>query len=158
LLKEFKNYIYSNYRISDEGLIVDIDIIHKEIDLVQACICRMSKNSFLIKGWSITITGILLTIAQATSRSSLLVLTILLPLLCFWYLDAYFLRLERMYRKLYEWILVARQNGDKSFLYDLNPHRFSSEVESISKTMLSCSIRYYYCVPIVLTIFIIITI
>jgi hypothetical protein len=136
---------------------MDLAVIHKEIDLIQACISRIAKNSFLIKGWSITITGILLTVAQTTSRSPPLVLTILLPLISFWYLDAYFLRLERIYRKLYEWVLNTRPNGDSSYLYDLNPHRFSNDVESIYKTMLSCSLMYYY-LPIVLIIFIIIKI
>lgn len=134
---------------------MDTTIIHKEIDLIQACIARMAKNSFLLKGWAITITGILLAIAQTTSRSSLLALTIFLPLICFWYLDAYFLRLERMYRKLYEWVLIARKNNDDSFLYDLNPYRFEENVNSILETMFSCSLKYYYGTPIILIIFII---
>ncbi len=60
-----------------------------------------------------------------------------------------------MYRKLYEWVLIARKNNDDSFLYDLNPYRFEENVNSILETMFSCSLKYYYGTPIILIIFII---
>ena len=33
--------------------------IHKEIDLIQACITRMASNSFMIKGWAYGIIAVL---------------------------------------------------------------------------------------------------
>lgn len=29
--------------------------IHKELDLIQGCISRMGHNSFLVKGWALTL-------------------------------------------------------------------------------------------------------
>lgn len=31
------------------------EILHKEIDLIQSCIERMSRNSFSCKGWNLTL-------------------------------------------------------------------------------------------------------
>lgn len=36
--------------------------LHKEIDLIQECIKRMASNSFMLKGWTITIFAIVLAI------------------------------------------------------------------------------------------------
>ena len=38
-----------------EDNIIKIEEIHKEIDLIQACITRMAQNSFKIKGWFVSI-------------------------------------------------------------------------------------------------------
>ena len=40
------------------------DIMFKEVDLIQGVINRMASNSFMIKGWSLTVAGIALTGAQ----------------------------------------------------------------------------------------------
>ena len=37
---------------------LSIEEIHKEIDLIQSCISKMANNSFLIKGWLITLISI----------------------------------------------------------------------------------------------------
>ena len=34
---------------------ISIEEIHKEIDLIQSCITRMAQNSFMIKGWFVSI-------------------------------------------------------------------------------------------------------
>ena len=35
-------------------------IMDKEIDLIQGCISRMAQNSFIIKGWAITLVAVAL--------------------------------------------------------------------------------------------------
>lgn len=39
-----------------------IEEIHKEIDLIQACISRMAQNSFMIKGWFVSIYAVVLAL------------------------------------------------------------------------------------------------
>ena len=34
--------------------------LHKEIDLIQECIKRMANNSFLLKGWTISLVAVVL--------------------------------------------------------------------------------------------------
>jgi len=135
---------------------MDKDILHKEIDLIQACITRMAHNSFLLKGWAISIIAVILALADKTNNPIIISSILLIPLLCFWYLDSFFLRTEKLYRKMYEWVIEKRKLKDISFLYDLNPHRFDNEVESIRKVMWSITLRYFYGIPVLITTSIII--
>jgi len=104
----------------------------KEIDIIQEIIKRMAYNSFLIKGWTVTlIIGILLLKGPEKYQ----VFLALIPLIAFWYLDAYFLRQERLFRKLYEWVISHRLNTDE-YLFDMRAEeRFGKEVDSIWRTM-----------------------
>lgn len=135
---------------------MDRDVLHKEIDLIQGCITRMASNSFLLKGWAVSIIAVILALADKALEPALLSAVVLIPLFSFWYLDAFFLRTERMYRKLYEWVIEKRCAGDCGHLYDLNPHRFSTAVDSMSATMWSTTLRWFYGVPTLITLVVII--
>jgi hypothetical protein len=63
--------------------------------------------------------------------------------IAFWVLDAYYLRQERMYRKLYTWVITNRLNTSE-YIYDLNARRFESDVDSIPATMKSITLFYFY--------------
>ena len=41
---------------------ITVDEMHKEIDLLQSCIYRMAKNSFMIKGWFVSIYAVILAL------------------------------------------------------------------------------------------------
>ena len=51
---------------------------------------------------------------------------------------------EKLYRKIYEWVLEKRREGNTEFQYDLNPHRFNGQVEGIVKVMFSKTLRWLY--------------
>ena len=95
-------------------------VMEKEIDLIEACISRMARNSFLIKGWMISLVTVVLGIAPQSEDMRVRCVLLLLATACFWYLDAFYLRLERLYRLKYEWVIQHREStlADK---YDLNP-------------------------------------
>lgn len=135
---------------------IDTEVLHKEIDLIQACITRMAQNSFLIKGWAISIVAVVLALADKAINASLLSVILLIPLISFWYLDAFFLRTERMYRQMYAWVLEKRKNGEDDLLYDLNPSRFKDKVDSRLNIMWSETLRCFYGVPALIVIGIII--
>ncbi|MDV0443358.1 hypothetical protein [Methanorbis rubei] len=131
----------------------DTTSLHKEIDLIQNCISRMAQNSFLIKGWSITLIVITWAILGKESGSCLSLLLLIIPILAFWGLDGYFLRLERMYRKMYEWLLKARIE-EKNFTkpYDLNPSRFQTDVASWLRVVFSRTLLSFYLTLVVIVI------
>lgn len=135
---------------------MDNEILHKEIDLIQSCITRMANNSFLLKGWAVSIVAVILALADKALDPILLSAVVLIPLISFWYLDAFFLRIEKMYRKMYEWVIAKRISDDASFLYDLNPHRFSAEVPSTRKTMWTITLRWFYGIPTLITVSVIV--
>ena len=120
----------------------DITSLHKELDLIQDCISRMAKNSFMLKGWAVTVVVITWAIIGAQNSTSLALLLLLVPTFMFWGLDAFFLLTEKRYRKLYTWVLSERlEKKSSAYLYDLNPLRFKDEAGSgwnffLSKTLL----------------------
>ena len=73
----------------------------KHLELIQQIITRMAGNSFLLKGWSVTLLSALLAIA-AGNEIYQIVIVAFLPCLMFWFLDGYFLRQERLYRRLWD--------------------------------------------------------
>lgn len=127
------------------------DVLHKEIDLIQACITRMANNSFLLKGWTISIIAVVLALADKAVKPELLSSILFIPLFSFWYLDAFFLRTEKRYRKMYEWVLKMRCANDTTYLYDLNPHRFNAEVDSTWGVMWTITLRCFYGIPALIT-------
>ncbi len=112
----------------------------KEIEIIQNTITRMASNSFLIKGWALTvITGIILF----ELKTSHYYYVAIIPLVFFWYLDAYFLRTERLYRKLYEWVIQNRFKTDDYFL-DMDSNRFYKNVPSTIRTMFDHYLLTFY--------------
>lgn len=119
------------------------EILHKEIDLIQGCINRMANNSFLLKGWIISLVAIVLAIKKE-EIGFLHQGFIFIPIVAFWYLDAYFLRLERLYRKLYGWTIENRVMNNSENLYNLDYRRFSTECDCIIFVMFSRTLLFFY--------------
>jgi hypothetical protein len=125
---------------------MDKEVLHKEIDLIQGVITRMANNSFLLKGWLISLVAVILALSKDTIVATDLTyfnFTICLPVIVFWYLDAFFLHKERCYRKLYEWVIENRKNTD-DYLYSLNYSRFEKQVDSIWLIMFSKTLLPFY--------------
>ena len=152
----------------------DKENLHKEIDLIQECIKRMASNSFLLKGWTISLVAVVLALSEKNVSPYFLGLVILVPLMSFWYLDAFFLYTEKLYRKMYEWVIAERPKSNNNKMYDLNPHRFKNELkvrrwnkcnqkmedtdknESVWSVMWSITLRCFYFIPLVLVILILV--
>ena len=78
------------------------------LDMIQAIINRLANNSFLLKGWSITI--ITAFLAFLSDRGSVAYVSIaFFPALTFWILDGYFLHQERLFRKLYDKVRTIKE-------------------------------------------------
>lgn len=130
------------------------EILHKEIDLIQNIINRMANNSFLLKGWLITL--IVAVLASTTEKIitddiSYFGLILILPLVVFWYLDAFFLHKEKCYRELYNWIIENREKSDKK-LYSLNYEDYEDKVKSVICIMFSPTLRAFYGITFLLLV------
>lgn len=91
----------------------------KHMDFIQAVISRMSTDSFLVKGWSLTIASAIDSFAA--TRSSWQVAAVgLLPALVFWGLDAYYLWHERLFRKLF---VEAAAGRVTTYCMDVEPYK-----------------------------------
>lgn len=122
------------------------------LEFIQGVINRLSSNTFLFKGWSITIISAIFTAMIATSNNDLLWL-ILGIVLMFWAIDAYYLMLERSYRKLYK--RVAETSSEK-INYEMNVDqfiKFSAWFEAFRRPVL----LLFYGVVLIVVIWIIIS-
>ena len=130
--------------------------LFKEIDLIQSCIERMARNSFMIKGWALTIlAGFVAFLNDSVLTSPWLVICgIIIPYLGFWYIDAYFLHTEKCYRKLYNWTIANRKIGNREYQYCLDPSRFKEECDSIFKVFFSTTLSVFFGMPILVMIII----
>jgi hypothetical protein len=117
------------------------EFLFKEVELTQDIINRMGSNSFLIKGFAITIVAASLLFSEVSYYH----FVALLPWLMFWYLDTYFLRLEKLYRKLYDWLIANRLKSEE-FLLDMNSKNLEKRFgkESFSSVMFSKTLLAFY--------------
>jgi len=119
------------------------EFLFKEVEITQDIINRMGTNSFLIKGWSITLVVATLLLGGTSCYNYLA----LLPWLMFWCLDAYFLRLEKLYRKLYGWLIKNRATNQEHLLEMDKTNletRFGKEIPCMSQVMFSLTLLVFY--------------
>lgn len=67
---------------------IQMEEIHKEIDLIQSCITRMAQNSFMVKGWFVSLYAVVLALLPEKINLFLLCTVLIMVNLMFWYLDA----------------------------------------------------------------------
>lgn len=88
----------------------------KHLEFIQNLITRMNSNSFLIKGWTITLVSALFALAaKDVNVNYVLVSYIAIPV--FWVLDGFYISQERQYRELYKEV-AAKSESDINFSMD----------------------------------------
>lgn len=73
----------------------------KHLEFIQDTIKRMAGNSFLLRGWSITLVIGIFTLASRTYTAVYFWIA-LFTTIVFWALDSYYLHQERRFRCLYD--------------------------------------------------------
>jgi hypothetical protein len=115
---------------------VDNKIAH--LQMIQAVITRMAGNSFMLKGWTVTLVSAL-TALSARDANKLFFLIAFPPLFAFWLLDGYFLGLERSYRVLYE-----RVRAQEEAAIDFNLRAAPPGLGQVLRVMVSFSLFAFY--------------
>ena len=117
-----------------------MDNKRKHLELIVSVINRLAGNSFLIKGWVIAIVAALFALAAKDKELSF-VYVAYFPIVAFWALDGYFLRQERLFRKLYDHVCSL----DESVIdFKMDTSRFQREVESWVATCVSVTLRWFH--------------
>ncbi len=98
----------SNVGLDQQGGNMENKIKH--LEMIMSVIERMGNNSFLIKGWSITLVSAIFVVALE-SKEKMLASWTLFPAIIFWLLDAFYMRQERLLRVLYDH--VRKKNANK---------------------------------------------
>lgn len=93
----------SDVRTEDK---ISTEKLHKEMDLIQACVTRMADNSFRLKELYVSLIAIALTVMMSQEFKLLMVSMVVLGVtVVFWGLDTFFIKMETLYRWKYEWVI-----------------------------------------------------
>lgn len=112
----------------------------KHLEFIQNTIIRMSTNSFIIKGWTITLISALFVLAQKDSNTTYAILTyVAVPI--FWYLNAFFLLQERRYRTLYDDVRIKQ---DINIDFSMDATSYKTGKNTIGKCIISKTIWPIY--------------
>jgi hypothetical protein len=112
----------------------------RHLELIQAAINRMAGNSFLIKGWCITLVSALLGLA-AKDNDKKFIIVVFFPALMFWLLDAYFLRQERLFRQKYKEIT---KSTDEFTDFSMDMSTMERQVDSWLRIAFSKTLFLFY--------------
>lgn len=112
----------------------------KHLEFIQNTINRMSANSFLIKGWLITLISALFVLSdKKNNQNFILILYLSIPV--FWYINAVFLKLERSYRDLYD---NVRNKNEEEIDFNMNIDDYNDGIKSTLKAAISHTIWPLY--------------
>lgn len=111
----------------------------KHLELIQNVINRLANNSFLIKSWSVALISGLFALATNQLNYKLIYIAYI-PVLIFWYLDAYFLYMERNYRVLYD---IVRKQSSTDFTMDIREVKVSL-FYGLKDAFFSWSLKFFH--------------
>ena len=110
--------------------------------MIQGIINRMAGNSFMLKGWAVTLVAGLYALAS-NDTNKVYFLVAYVPIIIFWGLDAYYLRQERLFRKLYD--KVRKQDEDDiDFSMNATLPEFQNQKTSYLNTLFSVTELGFY--------------
>lgn len=122
----------------------------KHLEFIQAVINRMSANSFLLKGWSVTLVAALFALAAKDANPKYVVIAYL-PVLIFWLIDGYFLSQERLFRALYD---DTRRKNDDEIDFSMDVRNFLGGRNSWPRAFFASTLVLFYASLIVMMLII----
>ncbi len=102
----------------------------KHLEFIQNVITRMNTNSFMIKGWAVTLVSALFALSAADTNQNFYLIAVI-PAIMFWVLDGFFLATERRYVNLYKEVCEGRQSN-----FNMNPY-FDLEFSKLDNNSIS---------------------
>ncbi len=114
----------------------------KHLEFIQGIINRLANNSFLIKGWCVTIVAAL-TALSASGANQTFILIAYFPIFVFWLLDSYYLWQERLFRGHYD---EVRQKNENNIDFSMKLSKEIQKKNSFIDTVFSRTILPFYLV------------
>lgn len=115
----------------------------KHLEFIQISIVRMAANSFVIKGWAVTLVAAILafTAKDANPKAASIAL---IPAVMFWGLDAYYLRTERVFRALYDKVRKGFADKDEDVDFSLDPSAVEKKVSPWLRVVFTKTLVPFY--------------
>lgn len=101
----------------------------KHLEMIEAVIERMAKNSFQLKGWTMTLIAVVGTIVTQGSDKRFILLAFF-PILGFWILDSFYLQQERKFKQLYK---NVTEKNEKDVDFNLDTSKASGTVDEMKR-------------------------
>lgn len=133
---------------------------HKEkhLEFIEGVIERLARNSLSCKTWALTLFSALSAVFLNASKNScdkynirIFFVAVVIMLFIFWCLDAWYLKMERMYRSLYD--AVCAEDSPKK-PYDMSIDYFKGGKNRMINTIFSLSVCPVYCPLIIFLLFV----
>ncbi|WP_153798486.1 hypothetical protein [Foetidibacter luteolus] len=116
----------------------------KHLEFIQLTITRMNVNSFLVKGWLVTLVAAIFVLSEKDANTKFLWFAPFVSIL-FWILDAFFIVTERKYRCLYDQV---RTLTESQINYSMDVSSFEGGKNSFFRCLLSLTLLLFY--PIII--------
>jgi hypothetical protein len=117
----------------------------EQLKMIQAIIDRMARNSFALKGWTVTLVAALIGLAAADSNRAFALIAVYV-VVALAALDAYYLAIERAYRVLYR-SASSRSENDS---WDLQADKVG--FGHVLRALLSPSVLYLHGVALLMSV------
>ncbi len=127
-----------------------MDMKLKHLEFIQAVIGRMASNSFLLRGWSVTLAAALFALSAKDTNPKLLAIAYY-PILIFWILDGYFLSQERLFRALYD---KVRKLPESEIDFSMDTSEFYRGRSTWARSALSRTILIFYGTVLIVMLFV----
>ena len=96
----------------NDKLRVDSSAVQKHLEIMQGVIARMAENSRSCKVWCVTLVAAVLVLVARTGEPQHALIA-MGPAVLFYVLDAYYLALERGFRRSYKAFVCKLHNGQE---------------------------------------------
>ncbi len=128
---------------SSSPLDPDSPAVHTHLNILQGVIQRMAENSRACKVWCVTLVAATLVLVARTGEPQHALLA-LVPTVLFCVLDAYYLALERAFRKAYNRFVVALHASelDAADVFKIAPQGMG--IALVGRCLASVSIWVFY--------------
>lgn len=120
----------------------------KHLEFIQLTITRMNINSFMVKGWLVTLVAAVFVLSNKDANPTFLWIAPFISIL-FWVLDGFFVSTERKYRSLYDEVRVRQEN---EIDYSMDVSKYEGGKNSFFMSLLSLTLLLFYPVVIIASI------
>ena len=111
----------------------------EHLKMIQGVINRLATCSFQLKGWVVTLAAALQVFLKGEADPAYLFVPAL-PVIAFWFLDGWYLRQERLFRRLYDDVC----DKDASPGFTMDTRRFRKVVGSVMQVAFSRTLLLFY--------------
>lgn len=121
----------------------------KHLEFIQSVINRMTNNSFLLKGWCLTVIGAMFALKDGTLCAYAWIFPLFIGM--FWLLDGYYLSQERRFVALYKEVIKRSDGTD----FDMSTKRFCKDRNTWFSSIFSGTLSIFYGVLLVIVLLLI---